>query len=191
MKAVISQKVTTCYFCKKTIPAKTERLTDVIRYKGKGTTDRLFTQRRHFHFNREENRRSCYDEYAESIFKKMPEEEWHRKSNNPSGRPSMNISPEQRSTRQKLIRSLYNQINYYVYQGKLDLSTPHMLTEIDIKSVRKAERFNRNIRTILSGLRDCGGIPSKYQHIADSLLHDPTDSPLTDNEKQGKILQHS
>lgn len=183
MKAVISQKETTCHFCKKTIPAKTERLTDVIHWKSGG---KLLAQRKHFHFNREKDRRSCYDEYAESIFNKMPEEEWHRKSNNPSGRPPLDITPEQRDKRRKLIRSLYNQINYYVYQGKLDLSTPHMLTEIDLKSVRKAERFNKNIRRILQGLADCGGVPSKYQHIADSILERP-EVPLTEAEKHERF----
>ena len=99
----------------------------------------------------------------------MPEDEGERKSNNPKGRPRLDLTPEQRIERHRLIRKYHAQINYYIHGNKLDLTKPQMITEVTIQDVRRASRFRKNIKEIFEGLQQLGGIPRSLQPLAESL----------------------
>lgn len=170
MRPVIAQKKTQCYFCKDDIPAGAKRLTDTLTKNVKGQK-RFFT--RHFCFRKEPKPEqgmtiqvSCMEKWASQVFAKLPLDV---RTNNPNGRPKLDITEEQRVKRTKLLKSLRNQVRYYISDGNLDL-TPKYPTEINVKDVKKAKRFHGNIAEIFKELETCGGIPLKYKDYASSVL---------------------
>ncbi len=166
MQPVIAKKTTTCHYCKETIIPGSERLSDTtyIRYEAEGVTKYRYN-RRHFHFRiTPESTTSCYDDYAQEVFKKLPTE---RVSNNPRGRPAMDISPIDMKRRRSLLRRLYNQLEYYI--GKERITTgPVLLTEVSRIDVKRAEKFRDNLAYILLELGKVGGVPDKFKHYTKS-----------------------
>ena len=164
MRPVIAQKRTKCYYCKEIILPGARRLDDVLRVKAKapeGKTPRVIT--RHFCYRRDEDAtQSCFDIWSEEIFEKLPTEV---RTNNPKGRPKLDLTDFQRLERAKLLRRLSNQIHYYIHEGHLDLTTPKLPTEISVADVKKAERFHGNVKGILEKLKDLGGIPDRFKTI--------------------------
>ncbi len=162
MKPLIARRVTTCYYCKDPIIKGSERLTDSINIKNSNSSTGYFTIKRHFHFRKEEDsQQSCHDMWVVEIFARMPPP--IIKSNNPRGRPALNLTVEQRTERRILLKRLHSQVRYYITEGNLDLSKPQYLTEVTLRDVRKATRFRNNIITILEALEIVGGIPEKYE----------------------------
>ena len=106
------------------------------------------------------------EKWASQVFAKLPLDV---RTNNPNGRPKLDITEEQRVKRTKLLKSLRNQVRYYISDGNLDL-TPKYPTEINVKDVKKAKRFHGNIAEIFKELETCGGIPLKYKDYASSVL---------------------
>ena len=161
VKPVIAQRTTKCYFCKDDIVPGSERLTDAGQLKLKKTTgeDYVHYYRRHFHF-RNKDKQSCYDLYAEERFASLPHVVV---GNNKSGRPKLPLSVEEMKLRTRLLKRLSSQIDYYIIKGHLDLHNEMSLGEITVKKARQAERFSRNLAKIIEGLKDVGGVPSKYR----------------------------
>ena len=95
------------------------------------------------------------------IFKKMPA--FVPQSNNPRGRPLLNLTGAQRTDRRTLLKKLNAQVRYYIKEGHLDLSRPVYLSGVTFKDVRKATRFRDNLDNILNSLGEVGGIPKKYK----------------------------
>lgn len=164
MRPVIARRITTCYYCKDSIVKGSERLTDYIRVKNNQSESGWSIIRRHFHFRKdgEENgNRSCHDRWVVEIFSRMPP--YVPRSNNPKGRPSLDLTNQQKLTRRFLLKRLAAQVRYYIQEGNLDLSKPQYLIEVTLKSVRKATRFRDNLNDILKGLEQVGGIPKRYE----------------------------
>lgn len=156
MRPVIAQRKTKCYFCKEDITAGAMRLTDTITRNMKGSK-RYFT--RHYHFKKDGQPKSCMEMWALKVFEKLPT---NIRTNNPRGRPQLDLTIEEKALRTKLLKSLRNQFRYYVRQGNIDL-TPKYPSELDIEDVRKAKKFNKNLSEIFEGLEKLGGIPHKYR----------------------------
>lgn len=155
MKPVIAQRKTTCHHCKEEIPAGSRRYTDIVPYFIDGTR---YVRTRHFHYQNPNLEESCFRLWAEEIFDKLPE---GVRTNNPRGRPALDLSTSQMKRRQKLLKSLRNQIRYYINEGRIDL-TPKLPMQISIHDVRRAEKFQTNIERIKSQLEELGGVPAKY-----------------------------
>lgn len=164
MRPVIAQKRTRCYWCKENIPAGSKRLTDTITKKHKGEK-RYFT--RHFHFQKEDQEGSCLELWAVKVFERLP---IGVRTNNPRGRPQLDLSTEERTRRTKLLKSLRNQFRYYVSQGNMDLM-PKYPNEMDVADVRKAKKFHNNLGRIFDELREVGGIPDRYKDYANQAVH--------------------
>ena len=185
MKASIAKRVTTCAYCQEPIPAGEKRLTDRIHRKSSRDPKGFVLIDKHYHFRKEDQTGSCYDVWAEEYFERMPESKRVRKSNNPKGRPKLDITDEQRVIRKKLLLRLYRQFDYYLYSGRLDLTERQLVTNITEIDVRRATRFAKNIRYIIEELEKVGGVPNRYKHIADSIQTD--DSPVPPEERQGRL----
>ena len=158
MRPVIAQKKTNCYFCKEPIPAGSQRLTDTVAKKVKGEK-RYFT--RHFHYDKD-NPETCVLSWANKIFDDLPLE---IRTNNPKGRPQLDLSQEDKQKRTKLLKSLRNQFRYYVRQGNIDL-TPKFPNEIEVKDVKRAKRFKGNLSKLFAELEEVGGVPKQYRDYA-------------------------
>ena len=157
MKPVIAQRRTTCHYCKETIMPGDRRLTDVV---GRKIGEKIQYTTRHFHFYVEDQPKSCLELWAESIFDTLPT---RFKSNNPRGRPSLGLTKEQTVKRGKILKSIQNQIRYYIVQGNLNLTQARYLTEISVQDVRRAQRFRDNLTRLVEELESVGGVPKKYR----------------------------
>ena len=163
MRPVIAQKKTNCYFCKEIIPAGSQRLTDTVTKELKGER-RYFT--RHFHFQKDDQTGSCLELWAKKVFERLP---IGIRTNNPRGRPQLDLSDDAKIRRTKLLKSLRNQFRYYVRQGNMDL-TPKYPNEMDVGDVRKAKKFQSNLDHIFSELTKVGGIPDRYKDYASHVV---------------------
>lgn len=168
MRPVIARRITTCYYCKDPIVKGSERLSDTIRVRNPQRDDGNYLSiKRHFHFRKEDeatdivDTQSCHDKWVVEIFAKMPPP--IIESNNPKGRPVLDLTKTQRDQRRELLKRLNSQVRYYITEGHLDLSRPQYLTEVTLRDVRKATRFRDNMICILKDLEKVGGIPKKYE----------------------------
>jgi hypothetical protein len=160
MKPVIARKTTTCHYCKEHIEPGSQRFTDVFPAKnspGSNGTKQYIT--RHFHHLKSGQEKSCLELWALEIFAELPT---RFKSNNPRGRPSLGLSPENTEKRSKLLKKLQNQIRYYITQGNLDLTKPQFIIDVTPQDIRRVARFKKNIEETLEALKTVGGIPDKY-----------------------------
>lgn len=164
MKAVVAQKGTTCSWCEEPISAGEERLTDTIQVGVMEGKPKVITKHYHFRAN-PDALRSCYDEYAEHVLANKPH---IVTTNNPNGRPKLDLTKEQMKRRVSLLRSLSNQSKYYlVGDNKLDF-TPRFITEMTVEEVRRGKRFTGNIKRILEELESLGGVPPKWKEVLPS-----------------------
>lgn len=153
MKPVIAQRVTTCHHCKEPIVAGSQRLTDVIPKFVHGEK-RYFT--RHFHFSNDGQ--NCMILWATEVFETLPV---RIRTNNPKGRPSLGLSSDKKTIRDRLLKKIHNQIRYYILNGKLNLE-PQFITEFTEQDLRRAKRFRNNIQESIDALKDVGGVPAQY-----------------------------
>lgn len=171
MKPEIAQRATTCHYCKEPISPGSRRLTDTYKVYTNKTTSGYTIIRRHFHFRRldpfTEEESNCYDDWAHQQFERMPIKLPF--TNNPNGRTKLDITDDERVLRNKLLRALSNQFNYYIRDGHLYMVDKNS-TNITQKKLDKVERFKSNIQTILVKLNGVGGIPTKYLHWFESEL---------------------
>ena len=172
MKPVIAKRTTKCTYCKEPIVPGSERLTDKWRIKSSRNPKGYILITKHFHFRKPGvsiDKNNCFDLYAEAYFDTIPEENRKTKSNNPRGRPPLDLSEEDRAERRRLISKIHSQLNYYIHGNKLDLTSPQIITDISMQDVRRANRFRKNMREILEGLKKVGGVPKNFQNLADTL----------------------
>jgi|TARA_Y100000310_G_scaffold332145_1_gene407176 hypothetical protein len=155
MRPVIAQKKTTCHYCKEEISAGSRRYTDSIPFFIEG---KRYIRTRHFHYLAKEMEESCFALWAEEVFDRLPE---GVRTNNPRGRPALDLTPEQMKTRQRLLKSLRNQIRYYI-TGERVTMTPQLPTQMSVHDVKSARRFQENIERIKKELDQVGGVPARY-----------------------------
>jgi len=146
--------------------------------KSNGTTRKAF-KRVHFHKRNSEDV-SCYELYTDAQADRMPE--FHPKSNNPRGRPRLDLTDEQRHYRLKLLRRLKHQVDYYITSGRINLGETKNLVDINIKEVKQAKRFQKNLRHILGELDTVGGPPTGF---AENLTNSNVKIVLDNKESSG------
>jgi len=167
MIPTIAQRTTVCYFCKESILPGEQRLTDTIKTKGGDESNKIpHFIRRHFHWERLDQDRSCFELYAGKRFDAMPEEDKVVRTNNPNGRPiELFLSEEDGIIRRNLLKRIRQQYQYYITEGRLDLSSPKLLVEVNESDVRKAKKFTANLKYLVEQLDDYGGAPKKYSRL--------------------------
>ena len=167
MIPVIAQRTTTCYYCKELIKPGEQRLTDTIKTKGKTENNNIpYIIRRHFHWEREDQDRSCFELYAGKRFEDIPEEDRKVRTNNPNGRPKeLDLTSEQFKIRKNLLKRIRQQYQYYITDGRLDISSPKLLMEINEDDVRKAKKFTNNLKSLVQQLENVGGAPKVYRRL--------------------------
>ena len=111
MKPVIAKRTTKCTYCKEPIVPGSERLTDKWRIKSSRNPKGYILITKHFHFRKPGvsiDKNNCFDLYAEAYFDTIPEENRKTKSNNPRGRPPLDLSEEDRAERRRLISKIHS-----------------------------------------------------------------------------------
>ena len=162
MRPVIAKRKTTCNFCKDEIDVGLYRLTDTVRIGGKDGVIRT----QHYHFEKlvDNDSQNCYMEQMKAAFDRLEETKEDHGSNNPNGRPPLDLSDDDRIKRQKLLRRLSNQKRYWLAQNGLKLGLVDV-RDITEKDVKRLNRLDSNIKEILAGLEDLGGIPNSHRHL--------------------------
>ena len=139
-----SKRLVECMICEGPITKGTPRVTLIWYNRHEG---QLYRKIKYIHADPSEG---CMTNYLQWRIDHLPELE--QKSNNPAGRPvNMDLTPEQREERTKVMRAISGQINYYITSGKLP-DNPE----------RYSRKFNENMQGYVLRLVELGGVPSRY-----------------------------
>ena len=163
MRPMIAQRTTTCHYCNEEIVPGEWRLSDsgqAIITKRNGDKYTHY-HRRHFHFEKEDQDRSCFDLYSLERFKKMPQGVRGRPG---AGRPKLDITEEQMIVRRKLLKRLKHHINYYINSGRIMPQDSESKEDFDIRT-KQIQRFSDHMTNIRESLLSNGGIPEHLQGL--------------------------
>jgi len=164
MRVKTAKKSTKCSYCKEEIaPGENVGRLDQKIKRGEKYYEL------HYHLNKPGQEVSCFELYAREAFNRIPDEQRKYASNNPRGRPKLDLTDEQRARRRKLLRRLHNQFAYYIKGGKLNLD-PKPIYELTQQDVRRYGKFSSNVYSLLEELKECGGIPPKLRSFSSALM---------------------
>ena len=145
MKITWARRITSCTLCTEDIIPHTQRLDDTIRRNG--------------HFVRLHYHPDCYKGYIDNWIESHP----LTPLTSHGGRPSLDLSPEQKQERQRLLARLSALKSYYLPRDEKpllnlqgDIST---LTPLDLRRFRN---FTTRYNDIVDQLNELGGLPARY-----------------------------
>ena len=149
MRPAIAYRTTECNYCHESIIKGSDRLDDVVSIRNKEVK---FYRRLHYH-------PACYTTKANKWFEDNRDKP--RTHAHGGGRPPLDLTPDEKEARHKLLIKLSNLFAYYL--PKLDLQTP--VDELTFQSLKVMLNFQQRFRQYASDLVPLGGLPPKYRDM--------------------------